>query len=479
MSPPIRSFVNLVSVAAVLGVLVWREHSWQVRIRGLAPLVPAPAEVAAAGSGQETRLIEQNAALQRQLTGAETRLSSLTAEVDQLKATLEAAKPEPTPDSIAAQFKELRGLAFDPPPQWSPLPVEAILDRVKVQVEQQLSAESAGARSRAALAMGFHSETFDYRAATISLAQMTNGGFYDAAQNTFFYRKEASLKRADGREAFIGGLASALTSRKVSNAGNLLDPQEDDTALALRSLASGDANAARVRYSLADQLNMNFDRNGAPAVPPPNYSAPVYLAELWKFSQDKGSQFIEALAGQGGNAAVDAAYARPPQSSAEILHPDLYLANPAFQPVKVVFTEMGIAGQSPYFTNTAGEIGTYIALRSWLKSDEATTASEGWAGDRYAIWPGVEGIGDHVFWKTVWRTGKDAQEFYNLMRRVLMQRFSIPWRKEYDALPNQFRVDDPRRVIRLVVNSDTMTVTLLNAVDPAFAQALEAASAKW
>ena len=479
MSSPIRSFVNLIAIAAVAGIILWREHAWQVRLREMLDATPVATAPVPAVAGNESRLLENNAALQKQLIGAESRLSSLTAEVDRLKQLLEAAKPAPTPDSLAAQFKELRGLAFEPPPQWSPVPLQTILDKVRSQVESQLPVESSQVRARAALAMGFHSEPFDYQAAAVSLAQMTNGGFYDAAANTFFYREEASLKRADGREAFIGGITTALTARKAGDAGNLHDPGDDDRAIALRSLISGDANASRVRYSLADQLNLNFDRNGAPAAPPPNYSAPVYLAELWKFSQDKGSQFIEVLSGQGGNQAVDAAYARPPQSSAEILHPDLYLADPPFQPVAVSFADPVVAGQSPYFTNVAGEIGTYIALRSWLGVDESTAGSEGWAGDRYVLWPGEAGVGDHVFWKTVWRTEKDAQEFFEQLRRVVMQRFSIPWRKEYDAVPDRFSVDDPRRNIRLVLDAGRKSVTLLNATNPAFASALEAAPAKW
>jgi hypothetical protein len=84
-----------------------------------------------------------------------------------------------------------------------------------------------------------------------------------------------------------------------------------------------------------------------------------------------------------------------------------------------------------------------------------------------------------VFWKTVCRTDKDAREFFDAMRHVMMQRFSIPWRKEYDAVPDLFKVDDSRRVIRVAVDSGAKTVTLLNATDFSFAAALEAAALKW
>ena len=63
--------------------------------------------------------------------------------------------------------------------------------------------------------------------------------------------------------------------------------------------------------------------------------------------------------------------------------------------------------------------------------------------------------------------------------RALMQRFSIPWKQEYDTAEGKFSVSDPRRIVRLSLGADGKTVTLLNATDPAFAAALETATATW
>lgn len=493
MPSPIRSFLSILAFAAMAGVLLWREHSWQTRLRQAGPsaeLPPAaavasgtapPAPPDATAESQIATLQASNGAIQQSLLAAENRANTLAAEVETLKQALEAAKPEPTPEALAQQYRTQRGLAFEPPPAWVPSSLEVILDKIRSRITGNLPAASAGNRARAAVAMGYHTDPFDYLEAIVSLAQMTSGGFYEAAGNQFLYREEASLARADGREAFINGLSQALSERQAGDrAGNLQDPANDDAALAARSLISGDANASRVRFSIADQLRLNFNQSGAPTAPPPNYSAPAYLAEIWKFSQDKGSLFVEVLSGRGGNAAVDDAYRRLPKSSAEILHPEeLYLAEPPFHPVEVEFPSATLAEKAPYFANVAGEIGVYVTLRAWVGVDEATLASEGWAGDRYMVWPGEDGVGDHLFWKSVWRSEKDAKEFFAMMRQILMQRFSIPWRKEYDAVPGQFSVDDPRRIIRLVLQPDGKTVTLANSTDPVFAEALQKASQTW
>jgi hypothetical protein len=488
MPPPLRSFLNLLLFASAIGLLMWREHSWQLKWRTAEARTEAlgalPVAKGGGGSGSDAasaELLSANALLQKNLIALEGRASALAAEVQSLKEKLEAAKPAPVPGDLAKLFKEQRGLAFDPEPVWTPVPMDTILEKIRGKVEAALPPEAAEARSRAALAMGFHSEPFDYRDALVSLAQMTSGGFFDESEGKFFYRAEASLVRADGRETFIGALAAALTQRKAGpGVGNLYDSLNDDMALAARSLMSGDANASRVRFSIADQLNLNFDRSGAPAAPPPNYSAPPYLAEIWKFSQDKGSLFVETLSGQGGNATVDEAYRRIPKSTAEILHPELlYLAKPPFEPVPVDFSGTTLGGQPPFFSNVAGELGTYVALRSWLNGDEASMASEGWAGDRYVIWPGKEGVGDQLYWKTVWRTQKDAKEFFDMMRRVVMQRFSIPWQKVQDAVANQYRVDDPHRIVRLELKEDQKTVTLINCTAPDFAVLVQEAASNW
>lgn len=488
-SSPVRVLLTLSALAGVAGVAAWREHEWRARTRDLtanpsaATATPQPAGPATAAGGGS--LLDANAALQRQAVELEGRIRELQAENRELREQLaqarEAAKPPPTPENLADELSRQRELSFQEKPSWSPAPLEDILDRIRAGIEARLPEEAAAARSRSALALGFHTEPFDYREALVSLEQMVAGGFWDAASNRFYYQAETNLSRADGRESFIGALAPALLAQNFPVVTqNALATDNDDAAVALQSLYYGDANQTRVRFSIADRMNLNFDQSGAPAAPPPTYNAPVYLAEIWKFTHDKGSLFVETLQAKGGAAAVNAAYGRPPRSTAEIIHPEeLYLADPPFVPADVRFPEEAtvVNGQRPLFSNVAGELGVYIILRSFLDIDQSASAAEGWEGDRFLVWEGSEDHGDHFFWKTQWRTPEDATEFFRVMRRVLMQRHSIPWLKEYDVAEDAvFKVDDPRRVLRLIKHPDGRTVTLLNATDPGFAAALEQAN---
>ncbi|MES2707481.1 MAG: hypothetical protein V4726_12865 [Verrucomicrobiota bacterium] len=494
-SSPQKTLVNLVVTATVAGIILWRENYWQARMRAAETSDPAAAVTASAGPASSVRdgatgaapsgvtdgsLLEQNAGMQRQLIDQQSQISTLQAKAAELQAAIEAAKPPPTPEDLAAKFTDQRGLTFDPPVKFQAVALDDILNRIRDSIHALLPESRAEIRSRAAIAMGLTTDPFDYRAAMVSLASMTSGGFFQQDTNTLFYREEASLLRADGREMFISSLAPALLRQFPLTRENHYDTANDDAAVAALSLINGDANSARVRFSITDQMALNLDRAGTPASAPGFGNAPAYLSETWKFTQDKGSLFAEAVIGKGGLAALNAAYARPPQTTSEILHPEtLYLGGTPFAPVKIDLPQPVVAGAEPYFSNVAGELGSYIILRSYFDVDTATIAAEGWMGDRYLVWKGPETFGDHVFWKTAWSTEKDAREFFDTLRRSLMQRFSIPWRAEYDAVPDHFTVRDPRRIILLTVHPETKIVTLRNSTDPAFAAELDKTAAGW
>lgn len=428
---------------------------------------PAPALPATVSTLEDAARIQQLAVkLENKLRELDTENTSLRRKIAE---EIEARKPPPTPGEVATRVIAQRELAFKRTPEWSAISADQIIAKLSAKATAGITPEAAAARVRAWLAMGFVASPFDYRAAAGSIAGMKPGGFFDEATGTFFYQADASLARADSRDVFAGALFPVLLAQNFSMPE--VEADNDDMALARRALAQGDASFSRVRFSIGDQLNSNFDRGQAPVAPPPSPNAPQFVSEMWKWSEDAGNLFVQALHTSGGLAAVNKAWQRPPQSSAEILHPEkLYQANPPFQPVSVRFDDTTVGDVKPLFTSVAGEIGAYFLIRTFADVDYATAASEGWTGDRYTVWPGTEMHGDHVLWRSVWSTPEDATQFFDAMRRGLMQRHQIPWQKEYDATPGTFAVNDPHRVIHL--QQKGLTVTLINATDTAFAKSL-------
>ncbi|HZE98909.1 MAG TPA: hypothetical protein VE981_18010 [Planctomycetota bacterium] len=122
---------------------------------------------------------------------------------------------------------------------------------------------------------------------------------------------------------------------------------------------------------------------------------------------------------------LDAAYARPPASTEQVLHPAKYAEDE--KPVTIdaapVDEFLASKGYLPVYKNTLGELGVALLLETHFPREDLTSVSEGWGGDAFAVYE----KGDApplVLWITEWDTQEDAIEFqaqaFRLMKRVLL-----------------------------------------------------------
>jgi hypothetical protein len=118
-------------------------------------------------------------------------------------------------------------------------------------------------------------------------------------------------------------LVHALTSQRIGMArARLARPDDPDAQLAALSLEEGDAEIVWRRAALrADGWTEDLAAPTAPAEAPA-VEVPHLLARRLAFPYTAGLGFVCRLLDEGGWAAVDAAYRRPPATSAEILFPD-------------------------------------------------------------------------------------------------------------------------------------------------------------
>jgi hypothetical protein len=192
---------------------------------------------------------------------------------------------------------------------------------------------------------------------------------------------------------------------------------QSDRSLGRLALVEGDATSAQSTWMTA---NLNAEELGEllaasldPAALEALNNAPPYLRETALFPYQDGLGFVSRLIAQGGYAAVDAAFADPPDSTEQVLHPEKYVTRE--RPVAVtipiaVVNDVG-SGWSAAGEDTIGE----LVLRIWLGAGgvpvaQARTAAAGWGGDRLLLLrgPGGEtGVALHVEWDA----GGDADEF--------------------------------------------------------------------
>jgi hypothetical protein len=141
---------------------------------------------------------------------------------------------------------------------------------------------------------------------------------------------------------------------------------------------------------------------------------PQGIARPFIFQYLDGLVFIESIKRAGGGfAAVDRAFADPPETTEQILHPERYLDRD--RPTTIV-PPPPPAGYRVLTANTLGELGVQIVLEGHLQRDYKATQSAGWDGDLIQLL-GPEGEGEPILvWYTTWEFSKAAIAMFKVRR---------------------------------------------------------------
>jgi heme-degrading monooxygenase HmoA len=192
---------------------------------------------------------------------------------------------------------------------------------------------------------------------------------------------------------------------------------QSDRALAQLALVEGDAVSVQSSWTtanltpeeLGELLTSSLDPEAIAAL----RNAPPYLRDTALFPYQDGFAFVSNRIRAGGYPAVDAVYAKLPESTEQVLHPDKYVAGEAPVAVKV---PSGLAAQMGAGWKAAGEdtLGELI-LQLWLTGNGVTAATAreaaaGWAGDHLELLRGPNGA-TTVYLVTQWDSLVDAAEF--------------------------------------------------------------------
>lgn len=144
---------------------------------------------------------------------------------------------------------------------------------------------------------------------------------------------------------------------------------------------------------------------------------PPLLTETFVFRYRDGARFVEAVRRARGEKGVDELFTHPPASSAQILHPEKYLAalsgTAKVEPprdVRVDESHFAEQGWRAGASTPLGEIGVRGVLQAGMGEREAARVASGWNGDRAYLFENDEGQSLFV-WQTEWQSPKAAEEF--------------------------------------------------------------------
>jgi hypothetical protein len=300
---------------------------------------------------------------------------------------------------------------------------------LKVQVEEDFfkdyTAEDAKSDAEILSAMGLLDADFDLLTFYQELYAEQVAGYYDNETKEMYVVSDGGFGGME-RMTYAHEFTHVLQDQNydMENGLNYNDETckaDSEYCAAVSALIEGDASLSEYYWFFkygTDKDKQQLTEFQQSYTSPVYDSAPAYMKMDFLFPYDQGYNFANALYGEGGWDAIDAAYANPPVSTEQILHPERY---PDDTPIKVTVPDMlGKLGNGweEVDRNVMGEWYTYLILAygrdtSFQIDDEtAKTAAEGWGGDTYVYYTNTNNDKFAFVWLSQWDTAADADEFY-------------------------------------------------------------------
>ncbi len=197
---------------------------------------------------------------------------------------------------------------------------------------------------------------------------------------------------------------------------------DDDLLLAFSALVEGDATLVMFVESTGEDItqmdpaalraSINLMAWLLPLTAGKSYrEAPPILRDGLIFPYMEGLLFTAEIASKRGWQGVHEAFQRPPESTEQILHPEKYFRDQAYDPPrKIRIPELPDELRNKWKHlggNCLGEFQTGVLFKPVFGGPQAAA---GWDGDRYEIYENSDGkLG--MLWVSVWDSPRDAVEF--------------------------------------------------------------------
>ncbi len=356
---------------------------------------------------------------------------------------------------IESGLQQIRELSFITP---VPLVVEdrAQADRdIRAQLAHDVSDEQLHIDGRAGALIGLYPPGIDLKAETLKLLDEQVAGFYDpdtkrmvlvsgAIERGVWEGAAQFAMQRDllGEMVLAHELTHALQDQHFDLSGKLdALKADDDRALALKSVAEGDATITGFGSVAGGMDQARLDMLVSRLYDLPQLfakeakSAPEGLREPLIFQYSAGVKFVAEAYRRGGYAAVDRLFEQPPQSSQQILHPQLYFDTPTPPArIEVAGYQSALAGWSTADENCEGELALSVILKlAFGDGSRQVRLAGAWKGDRIVSL--TRGSELSVIWLIVLANERAASQFAAAYTEALDRRLEvqIPHRVDYQS----------------------------------------------
>ena len=289
-----------------------------------------------------------------------------------------------------SEVSELRGLTAKREVPGETLERHALVEAVKEKALREYPAEAIKREGTVLQLFGFAPPGFDYLREMMGLLESQLEGFYDPKTGTMFLAGD--LRGEQARATLAHELVHALQDQHWDlKKRSTYRPGRGDETMALAALAEGDATSLMLDYvmkargqdalALPDEMLGELMRSSISVGDAAN--APHVLRTTLVAPYVEGVAFVHALRRKGGWRAVDAAWAAPPVTTEQVLHPEKFATH---EPAITVAAPPGPTGFTKVDEDTYGELGLSLMFGEWMTTEDAKEAAKDWGGDRGAVY---------------------------------------------------------------------------------------------
>ncbi len=321
------------------------------------------------------------------------------------------------------EIEQATGLKFITPPRLEEQTRDSVRAFLERRFNDELPASELSGMERAYKRFALIPASMDLRGFMLELLTEQVAGYYDPRAKTL-YVVQGGDEQVTGI-TIAHELVHALQDQHF-NLDSLQQARTDNDRLTTgQSIVEGQATLEQIGSMIGSDNAITAMPGGWEKVRqliremqgsmPVFASAPTILQETLLFPYLTGAEFMRRFKTE---APGQSPFARMPQSTEQLIHPDLYFKTPD-EPTTVVLPAPA-TGKVAY-ENNLGEFETRILLFEYLRDQSsAVRGAAGWDGDRYQLIETPRG--DALTWVTVWDTSIDAAEFFDMLDMALIKR---------------------------------------------------------
>jgi hypothetical protein len=207
-------------------------------------------------------------------------------------------------------------------------------------------------------------------------------GFYDPETDELVVRGTALTPYV--RTTIAHELTHALDDQRFDLDRPDYDDAEDEIDFGFSALVEGNARRVEAAYrsGLSDEERLDADAEELSLAGGLDLGdVPLALVDLISAPYGLGHDFVVQLIADGGQEALDAAFAAPPHTSEQVIDPAAYEAGEGAVDVPVPAVTGEVVDEG-----VVGQFLIQLVLADVLDANQARAAATGWGGDSVVAW---------------------------------------------------------------------------------------------